>query len=143
MTRQEKQEAEAAIYGLGKPNMSQPTFTPEQLEQMREILRQHDASTGAGNKPGVIREFDLNAPERSKDWVPYRHQRYPLHLHNHAERKLRVVHNAKEEKAALAEGYEEEPYSTEEIPDAPEERADAAEIERLDKLARAPKGTKA
>lgn len=141
MTRQEKQEAEAAIYGLHTPMSTQQIFTPEQIEQMRQLVAQFDQANG-GSKPGQIREFDLNKPERSPDWKPYRFQRYPMHLHDHEKRVVRVVNNKKEEDAALKEGLLAEPFPAE-VPETPEEAADRAEIERLDKLARAPKGTRA
>lgn len=137
MTRQERQEAEAQVYGLTRTPMTPGQFSSEDIERMRAFLAQHDAASGKG--PGVIKEFDLNNPPKE----PYRFQEFPKLVYDHDELKHKVVRNPKEEKAALAEGWQLEAYPRDQVEQPTvEERADAAEIERLDKLAREKKTAK-
>jgi len=111
--------------------MAPGQFSSEDIERMRAVLEQHDSATGKG--PGVVREFDLNNPPKE----PYRHQEYPKMVYDHATQAHRVVNSPREEKAALAEGWKLEAYPRDRVAAlTPEERADAAEIERLDAVAR-------
>src|ERR1017187_2668279 len=95
LTKQQKREQEAAIYGLA-PNNMQEQFSLEDIERMRAVLTQHD-----GQKTKGIRELDLNNPAKE----PYTHQPYPAILYDHETRKHIVVKNRREEEDALEGGY--------------------------------------
>lgn len=132
LTKAQKQEQEAAIYGLApqKVDMDTQQFSPEEIERMRAILAQHDSHEGQRGGP---KEFDLNNPPKQ----PYRFKEFPKVLYRHKDREHCTVHSAKEEKAAIAKGFESEPFPPEHqvYRDEPDP-ADEAEIARLDKLAR-------
>lgn len=126
LTKEQKREAEAAIYGLSTKDMEQQ-FSQEDIERMRAILAQHDSQA---QRQG-IREFDLNSPPKE----PYKYQEFPKLVYDHDARTHRVVRNKAEEKAALEAGWLNEPFPAE----APAEELDdddAAEVARLDKIAR-------
>jgi hypothetical protein len=97
LTKQEKREAEAAIYGVSlapaSPNLnsqesfmstSQTGLSAEEIERMRAIIAQHDQQ----NPGNGIKEFDLNNPPVE----PYRHKEFPLHLTS-KDGKVKVAHN--------------------------------------------------
>ena len=128
LTKQQKREQEAAIYGLAPNNMQEQFFSLDDIERMRAILNQHD-----GQKTKGIREFDLNNPPKE----PYTHQPYPAILYDHETRKHIVVKNRREEEDALEAGYVKEAYPREAAPvEAPLSAAEQAEVSRLDKIAR-------
>lgn len=77
LTREQKQQAEAAIYGVREgTSMSTNNFgnlSQTEIEAMRQIVMQSDST-------GKIAEFDINNPPK----VAYRHQAFPKMLYNHA-----------------------------------------------------------
>jgi hypothetical protein len=127
LTKEQRREQEAAIYGLSTKQMIDQ-LSPEEIERMRQIVAQHDQQ----NKPG-IKEFDLNDPPR----VPYRHQEFPKTVYDHEGRRSFIVRNREDEKEALDSGLRLDPYPAEPVEVEPE--AEAAEIDKLDKIARKPK----
>ena len=105
-------------------------LSPEEIERMRQIVAQHDQTSGKNG----IKEFDLNNPPR----LPYRFQEYPKTVYDHEGRRSFIVRNREDEKEALDSGLRLDPYPSEpEIEFVSE--AEAAEIEKLDKAARRPK----
>jgi hypothetical protein len=127
LTKEQRREAEAAIYGLSTKEMINQ-LSPEEIERMRAIVAQHDQQ----NKGG-IKEFDLNAPPK----LPYRHQEYPKVVYDHDGRRHFFVHNREEEREAIDTGLRLDPYPAEPVEVEPE--SEAAEIEKLDKIARKPR----
>ena len=127
LTKEQRREQEAAIYGLSTKQMIDQ-LSPEEIERMRAIVAQHDQT----NKGG-IKEFDLNDPPK----VPYRYQEYPKVVYDHEGRRNFIVRNREDEKEALDSGLRLDPYPAEALEVGPE--AEAAEIERLDKVARRPR----
>jgi hypothetical protein len=127
LTKEQRREAEAAIYGLSTKEMINQ-ISPEEIERMRAIIAQHDQT----NKGG-IKEFDLNNPPK----LPYRHQEFPKMVYDHEGRRHFIVHNRAEETDAIESGLSLEPYPAEPVEVEPE--AEAAEIEKLDKIARRPR----
>src|SRR5215831_3851994 len=103
LTKEQRREQEAAIYGLSTNEMIQQ-LSPEEIERMRAIVAQHDQQ----NKGG-IKEFDLNNPPKA----PYRHQEYPKMVYDHEERTHARVHNREQEQEALNAGYSLEPFPAE------------------------------
>jgi hypothetical protein len=101
LTREQKRQQEAAIYGLeGLPDMQNEHLTPAEIERMRAILAQHDQSAaGKGNN-----SFDLNKPPKQ----PYRHQEYPRVIY-HKNGKHKAVKNATEFDAHLEDGWSDQP----------------------------------
>lgn len=122
LTRDQKREAEAAIYGLeGDTSLSSPQITPQEIERMRQLVAQHDSQGG-------IKDFDLNNPPR----LPYKYQEYPRIVYHHADRKMRTVNSDEELELALEAGYEKEPYPQEvEAPTL--DAATAAEVAAVDR----------
>jgi hypothetical protein len=127
LTKEQRREAEAAIYGLSTKQMSDQ-LTHDEIERMRQIVAQHDQT----NKGG-IKEFDLNNPPK----LPYRHQEFPKTVYDHESRRSFIVRNREDEKEALDSGFRLDPYLSEPVEVEPE--AEAAEIAQLDKTARRPK----
>jgi hypothetical protein len=130
LTKEQRREAEAAIYGLPTKQMIDQ-LTPEEIERMRQIVAQHDQQNQGG-----IKEFDLNNPKLP----PYRHQEYPKMVYDHEGRRTFSVRNREHEKEALDAGYRLDAFPPE--PEEPEVRLSAAElreIEQLDKQARKPR----
>lgn len=102
MTRTEKRQAEAAIYGHQEhmsPNLT--NFTRDEIERMRAILAQHD-----NQQPQVAQEFDLNAPAKE----PYVYQPYPKVMYHHGRRTERLAHTPEDAAAAIETGWSLEPY---------------------------------
>jgi hypothetical protein len=129
LTKEQKRQAEASIYGLQDSLTPMPNeqFSTEDIDRMRAILAQHDAQNRGG-----IKEFDLNKPPKE----PYTFQEFPKLVYDHTARKHQTVRNAHEEKAALTAGWRNEPYPAE-LPEPAElDAEDAAEAARLDKIAR-------
>jgi hypothetical protein len=140
MTKQEKLQAEAAIYGLNRNNMppQEPQLSYDEIERMRAILQAHDKQNQGGTK-----EFDLNNPPK----VPYTHQPFPQLVYHNAKREHKVVNNPAELKAALDSGeWNTEFYGTDPsgaplrgpadaglVPQV--EPGEAEEIAQLDKIA--------
>lgn len=104
----------------------------EEIERMRAILAQHDS--GSGRKS--INEFDLNKPPVA----PYRFQEFPKLMYRHETGKYLTVHSKAAEEAAIEKGWKLEPFPAA-APEFEPEEDEAAEIARLDKIARKPKKT--
>lgn len=112
LTKQEQLEAHAALFGVSlekkAPSMTGLTpeqaaalnLSPEQVEQLRELVLQHDAKNA-----NETREFDLNKPNTP----PYKHKPFPTTVYNHANGKNRIVKNAADLERALAAGWERKP----------------------------------
>lgn len=125
LTKEQKREAEAAIYGLSTKPME---FNHDEIERMRAMIAQHDAQQA---KQG-IQEFDLNNPPKQ----PYRFQEFPKLVYDHETRAHKAVHSKEQERLAIEQGYQLEPYPSE-VPEPDElDPETAAEVERLDKIAR-------
>lgn len=139
LSRQQKLAQQASVYGLdpeiwapsGKGQRLNMTpaagsFTPEQLEQMRQILAQHGNSGLGGNK-----EFDLASPPTAQ----YRHQEFPKAMYKEG-LPSRNAANAAEEEAAIAAGWSTRPPVAEAAPFDPweglsaDDRAKAQEIDQ-------------
>lgn len=106
LTKAQKQEAEAALYGLRPtPSMSTtPTISAEDIERMRALVTQSDIDNSRENK-----EFDLNDPKTPR----YVHQPYPTTVYHHARRASRAAKNPAELAEALKNGWEMAPYPSE------------------------------
>jgi hypothetical protein len=106
LNKQQKHEAHAAILGLAppQPTMQTPQLTTNEVESMRALVAQHDASYRSETK-----EFDLNNPPKQ----PYTHQEFPRLVYHHMRRMHRVAQNAGELAAALEAGWSKEPFAAE------------------------------
>lgn len=78
-------------------------LSPQEIEGLRAMLAKHDEGTSKVN------EFDLNNPPQ----VPYVYREFPRVIYHHDARKTKVVQNAKELEAHLAQGWEKEPFPAE------------------------------
>jgi len=104
------------------PPVNAATFTDAEIEKMRLFVTEHDKSKGSNNT------FDLNNPPR----VPYVYQEFPRLVYHHGARKHKPVHSADEHKAALADGFQNEPFPAEAaVPEL--DPAEQAEVAALDK----------
>jgi hypothetical protein len=114
LTRDQKQQALNAIYGLSEEHMSKkaPQFSAQEISKMKEIVSQQE--------PEKPREFDLNHPEATPGIIPpYSYHEYPKMLYQGNSTK--VVDNAQQEKQALDAGWSTKPIvkaQIESIPDA-------------------------
>ena len=122
LTKEQKRQAEAAIFGLQEIPVS-PELTQDEIERMRTILAQHDSRKG-------VQEFDLNNPPKK----PYVHQEYPRVMYHHGKRQMRVAKSPDEVHAAEAAGWQKEPFLPEgaeppEIELDPESAQEAAEAD--------------
>lgn len=124
MTREQKQEAEAVIYGLAKGQHMAPNpldnISAADVERMRLIVNAHDQQSAP-------KEFDLNNPPVA----PYRHQEFPSIVYHHEARKHKLVHNEDQLSAAYDEGFLKEPFSAE-VPEVELDAASAAEAAQVD-----------
>jgi hypothetical protein len=132
LTKQQKAEQEAAIYGLTPQHHMQ--LSHDEIERMRQIVQQHDAQSGTSRNG--IREFDLNKPPQER----YVYREFPKVLYHHDSRIHTTVHNKEQERIKLNDGFVTEPYLNEE----PEIEVDlgaedAAEAAQLTKQARTKK----
>lgn len=132
LTKEQRREAEAVIYGLAAQQKAMSflgQLSEEEIERMRDIVAQHDSQNKGGMK-----EFDLNNPPK----LPYVYQPYPCIMYHHGKRKTQKAHSAEEAEAAIDAGWSREPFLPEhqESDLAPEVTAEVAE---LDRQARTPK----
>lgn len=110
------------------PPANAPTiFTAAEIEKMRLYVTEHDKQSTAN------KVFDLNNPPRTS----YVHQHFPrllYKLHPEGHQVHKKVDDAEEHKAALADGWSNEPVAAPE-PDGeiPLDAAAAAEAAALDK----------
>lgn len=141
LTKQQKHEAMAAIYGLQETPIMTPSngpqhFSAHEIERMRTILAHHDATTAK------TQEFDLNNPPR----VNYVHQEFPKLVYDlDADGKTihKVVRDKDEHEAALDLGWTNEPKSPIEADEPELDPATAAEVARVDaELKKKKKATK-
>lgn len=124
LTKQQKRDAELALYGLSEaPSMSTQSLSSDEIEKMRTLVLQHDASNKNENK-----EFDLNNPPRTQ----YIHQPWPVTVYHHTKRANRIVANQAELAEALKAGWQKEPYPAEVVSTDPElDEETLIEIEKL------------
>ncbi len=71
LTQKQQHEQLAACFGVNMSN----ELSPMEAEQMRALLAKYDSK----HKPATI--HNLNDPPK----VPYRHQKFPMMVYNHAE----------------------------------------------------------
>lgn len=132
LTKQQKRQAEAAIYGL-KDTMTEPlSMTPAEVERMRQIVAQHDNAS-------KVREFDLNNPPKE----PYVYQPFPKMIYHHTARKFKVVHDDEQLTEHLAQGWDKQPFAVEVDATPALSAADQREVEALDAKIAAAKGEQA
>jgi len=74
LTKEQKQEQLAAIYGVETKKMGQL----EQLQAQLQQLQQQIANMGGTNQPVGIQEIDFNNPKLP----PYQHQEFPKFMHH-------------------------------------------------------------
>ena len=129
LTKQQKHEALAAIYGLQEtpmnPSQGPAHFSAHEIERMRTILAHHDATTAKQQ------EFDLNNPPRTN----YVHQEFPKLVYDlNGEGKLvhKVVNDRDEHEAALADGWANEPKAPVEADEIELDAATTAEVAAVD-----------
>jgi hypothetical protein len=129
LTRQQKHEAMAAIYGLQEipqmNNQGPQAFSAHEIERMRAIINHHDS------KQKAAVEFDLNNPPRTN----YVHQPFPKLVYNldRDDKPVhKLVHDADEHEAAIAAGWENEPMKPAEVEETELNPADAAEAAKVD-----------
>ena len=122
LTKQQRRDAERAIYGLPQESTLQQTISFEDIERMRELVRVHDSQ---GSK---MQEFDLNKPPQA----PYRYQEFPRIVYHHAKQAMRKVFTTDELDQHLAGGYSIEPFPSEVEELAPLEPAIAREAAAID-----------
>lgn len=124
LTKEQRREAEAAIYGL-KPidPMQYAELTAQEIERMRAIVAQHDRSTGKSE------EFDLNNPRTA----PYRYQKFPKMIYHHAKRDNRIVRSEDELQGFYELGWTDQPYPAEPTETVQLDAASAAEVEQVDR----------
>ncbi len=133
LTKEQKQQAEAAIFGLPDPVMSTPTqLTADEIERMRAIVAQHD-------NQGKVQEFDLNNPPKQA----YAYQEFPRVMYHHASGRTRLAKNAAEVTAAEEAGWTKDPHPVAPAAEPAELDAESARevevIEEKRKAARKPK----
>lgn len=121
LTKEQRREAELAVYGYPKdfmPQQNQPTR--EELEHMRQILARFGETK-------TIKEFDLNKPPA----VPYRHQEFPKAMHDHTARVVKTATSAAHQAELEAAGYVTVAFASEppEVELDASERAEAAAID--------------
>lgn len=99
LTKQQKKEQEAVLYGLSGESMPQQQFTPEQMLQITAMLEQQKLES---TKP---KEFDLNNPPK----VPYTHQEFPMCVYHHGKGTSRNAQDAEDLAAAIEAGWTRDP----------------------------------
>ena len=128
LTKEQKRQAEAAVYGQSVPTMPTTPLSDEDIERFRTLVAQHDAR-------GTIKEFDLNNPPQ----VPYTYQPFPTTVYHHATKRNKVVPDQEALEKALAEGWKHEPIPSEPPPEIELDAATKEEAAAVDKEAKKPK----
>jgi hypothetical protein len=128
LTKEQKRQAEAAVYGQPVPNMPTTPLSDEDIERFRTLVAQHDAR-------GTVKEFDLNNPPQ----VPYTYQPFPTTVYHHATKRNKIVPDQEALDAALAEGWKHEPIPSEPPPEIELDVATKEEAAAVDKEAKKPK----
>jgi hypothetical protein len=134
LTKEQKGQAMAAIFGLQERPMAVEGLTAQDIEKMRTLVAQHDS----GQK---MQEFDLNNPPRAQ----YVHKEFPKMVYHHESRKHQVVKSAEHLELAIEAGYQTEPFVAEAEPvqlDSASAREAAAVDAQLAEANRKKKGTK-
>lgn len=106
LTKKQKHEAMAALYGIQETPMDINQFSAQDIERMRAMVADHDKRTGPP------KEFDLNNPPREN----YRHQEWPTLLYgvnDEGKPTYKRVHSDDEMADALAAGWQKQPVSDE------------------------------
>jgi hypothetical protein len=111
LTRQQRLEAEAALYGYPMNTTEEKPLTREDIEKMRRLVSDHDKSLG-------IQEWDLNKPASgvvdSQGHVqPYHYEAFPKLLYNHKDRTTKAAATQEEMDKLEKEGYKKEPFPPE------------------------------
>jgi hypothetical protein len=134
MTKEQKREAELAIYGGLPQQNTMQNLTSEEIERMRAIVAQADEENGS---PGMPKEFDLNNPPK----VPYVHKEFPKMLYKDG--RNCVVQNRAEMEGKLAQGWTRKPVA-DLIPEKEEDfdEETQAEIDELNAKLEKPKDKK-
>jgi hypothetical protein len=102
LSKEQRHQALAAIYGISEEAMK--PITHEEAQRMREILAEHDKTAAP------VKEFDLNNPPQK----PYRFQAFPKLVYHHEYREYDKAENQQQLDALFAEGFQLEPFPTEE-----------------------------
>lgn len=93
LTKEQKRQQEAAIYGVTDSPMDLSQFTPEQLAQLKQALN--------ADTPAKANEFDLNAPPKQ----PYSHQEYPRLMYHHETGRTQLAHSDADVEKAIEFGW--------------------------------------
>lgn len=129
LTREQKRQEEAAIYGLQGENNLSTALSPAEIERLRQIVADHD------RQHGPPKEFDLNRPPKE----PYQYQEFPRMLYHHERRETRIVKSEYELALALEDGWRKEAFLVE-VPEPVLDVASQREVEEInEKLAQARK----
>src|SRR4051812_46608699 len=124
LTKEQKREAERAIYGLPQTNdMEFDDLTPTEIEKMRAIVQQHDRTNGKAQT------FDLNNPPQE----PLIYRPFPKMVYNHGKRTHKVIQNEEQLAEHLEQGWQTDPYPTEPPPPVQLDAASAAEADEMAK----------
>lgn len=115
LTKQQKRQAEAALYGLKQETNVPAEYSPQEIEQMRQLVLQNDISSGK------VAEFDLNKPAKET----YVHQEFPRIVYHQKSGAAKKVENAKEMEEALAKGFAKDPPPPPPPPDEGEQETGA------------------
>jgi hypothetical protein len=125
LTEKQQHEAMEAIYGLGQKETMSPTeLTYEERIKMRRLLDSLDQKEAGGHK-----EFDLNKPPVP----PYVYREYPKTMYRHDTKTSRPAHNFAECQQMMEAGWTVDPvapYAVPEVELTPEERDEAAGVDR-------------
>ena len=99
LTKQQRKEQEAALYGLHPTNAMEDFFaamqslTPEEQARLMAVIRP--------SKPGQVKVHDLNNPPKE----PYIFEPYPKMLYRFGD--TRIVQTQEEHERAAAEGWKD------------------------------------
>jgi hypothetical protein len=128
LTKEQKRQAEAAVYGQPVPSMPPNALSQEEIERMRTLVAQHDSQ-------GTIKEFDLNNPPQ----VPYVYQPFPTTVYHHATRRNKVLATQEALEEALAAGWSRDPIPSEPPPEIELDAATKEEAAAVEKELKKPK----
>jgi hypothetical protein len=127
LTKQQKREQEAAIYGLSSHQINMAvSLTVEEIERMRQFVLQHDSE-----RNNSIKEFDLNNPPQE----PYVYREFPRLMYRGDATRVATSHAEVAE--AEAHGWSKTPPAPKREADSDSEEETALEIEAAEAKARA------
>jgi|SRR5215469_8649954 len=125
---QQRQQQVESLYGPQPPNELPLNLSIEQQQALRQYLDSQIQQEGR-------KEFDLAAPK-----VPqYRYSEFPFLLYDHTNHRTKSVKNHGEREQAMAQGWSDQPFQSEEAPDLPILAADIQEAQRMDMILKMPK----